>query len=60
MSGGGYWRWVASLRSGGLAVLSGVLLERADELLAVLQASGWQHMRTDHEQDWVALLLRRL
>ena len=50
----------ASLRSGGLAVLSGVLLERADELLAVLQASGWQHVRTDQEQDWVALLLRRL
>ena len=47
------------VRSGGLAVLSGVLLERADELLAVLQASGWQHMRTDQEQDWVAVLMRR-
>ncbi|MCA1644166.1 MAG: 50S ribosomal protein L11 methyltransferase [Chloroflexi bacterium] len=47
------------LRSGGLAILSGVLAERADELLDALRAAGWQHERTDHEQDWVALLVRR-
>ena len=46
------------LRPGGLAVLSGVLAERADELLATLDAAGWQHERTDQEQDWVALLRR--
>jgi ribosomal protein L11 methyltransferase len=47
------------LRSGGLAILSGVLAERADELLEVLRAAGWRHERTDQEQDWVALLVRR-
>jgi ribosomal protein L11 methyltransferase len=47
------------LRPGGLAVLSGVLVERADELLEALRADGWQHVRTDQEQDWVALLVRR-
>jgi ribosomal protein L11 methyltransferase len=47
------------LRPGGRAVLSGVLVERADELLAALHAAGWQHERTEQEQDWVALLVRR-
>jgi ribosomal protein L11 methyltransferase len=48
------------LQPGGLAVLSGVLAERADELLDALRAAGWRHERTDQEQDWVALLVRRL
>jgi ribosomal protein L11 methyltransferase len=48
----------AQLRSGGLAVLSGVLAERADELLDALRADGWRHVRTHQEQDWVALLVR--
>jgi ribosomal protein L11 methyltransferase len=47
------------LRPGGVAVLSGVLDERAAELVDVLEAAGWQHVRTDQEQDWVALLMRR-
>jgi ribosomal protein L11 methyltransferase len=47
------------LRPGGLAVLSGVLAERADELLDALRAEGWVHVRTNQEQDWVALLVRR-
>jgi len=47
------------LRPGGVAVLSGVLDERADELIGVLEATGWRHMRTDQEQDWVAVLMRR-
>jgi ribosomal protein L11 methyltransferase len=47
------------LRPGGTAVLSGVLAERADQLLAVLTEHGWQHHRTDQEQDWVAILVRR-
>jgi ribosomal protein L11 methyltransferase len=49
----------AHLRPGGRAVLSGVLDERADELLDVLRAHGWQHERTEHEQDWVALFVSR-
>jgi ribosomal protein L11 methyltransferase len=52
-------RLAAQLRPGGLAVLSGVLDERADELLAALEGAGWQHERTDKEQDWVALYVRR-
>jgi ribosomal protein L11 methyltransferase len=47
------------LRPGGVAVLSGVLSERAAELVGVLEAAGWQHVRTDQEQDWVALLMGR-
>jgi ribosomal protein L11 methyltransferase len=52
-------RLANQLRPGGFAVLSGVLAERAHELLDVLQAAGWQHERTDQEQDWVALVMRR-
>ena len=47
------------LRPGGRAVLSGVLAERAQELLDVLLSSGWTHERTDQEQDWVAVVVRR-
>jgi ribosomal protein L11 methyltransferase len=49
----------AHLRPGGTAVLSGVLDERADELLDGLRANDWLHVRTEHEQDWVALVVRR-
>ena len=52
-------RLASHLAPGGVAVLSGVLAERADELLAALHAAGWQHLRTDREQDWVALHVRR-
>jgi len=52
-------RLAAHLRRGGQAVLSGVLAERADELLAALDNAGWQQERTDQEQDWVALVVRR-
>jgi ribosomal protein L11 methyltransferase len=45
------------LRPGGLAILSGVLAERADELSQALAATGWRHERTEQEQDWVALLV---
>jgi ribosomal protein L11 methyltransferase len=47
------------LRPGGRAVLSGVLAERGDELLQTLGAAGWQHERTEQEQDWVALYIMR-
>jgi ribosomal protein L11 methyltransferase len=49
----------AHLKPGGRAVLSGVLAERADELLAVLREHGWRHERTDQEQDWVLMLVSR-
>jgi ribosomal protein L11 methyltransferase len=47
------------LESGGIAVLSGVLAERADELLTVLGDAGWRHERTEQEQDWVAIIVSR-
>lgn len=49
----------AHVRPRGLAILSGVLAERAGELLQAFLAAGWWHERTDQEQDWVALLVRR-
>jgi ribosomal protein L11 methyltransferase len=52
-------RLAAQLRPGGLAVLSGVLEERAGELLETLEGAGWQHERTEKEQDWVAIYVRR-
>jgi ribosomal protein L11 methyltransferase len=52
-------RLAQQLRSGGLAVLSGVLAERADDLRGPLRQAGWRHERTDQEQDWVAILLSR-
>jgi ribosomal protein L11 methyltransferase len=50
----------AHLRPGAIAVLSGVLAERAPELIDALCASGWRHERTEQEQDWVALLMTRV
>lgn len=47
------------LEPGGLAVLSGVLAERADELVQVLRDAGWRHERTEQEQDWVAIFVSR-
>jgi len=47
------------LKPNGIAVLSGVLAERADELLSALRAAGWRHERTEQEQDWVAIFVRR-
>jgi ribosomal protein L11 methyltransferase len=47
------------LEAGGLAVLSGVLAERAHELVEVLLDAGWRHERTEQEQDWVAIFVSR-
>ena len=52
-------RLALNLKPDGVALLSGVLEERARELLDVLAAAGWRHQRTDREQDWVALIVRR-
>jgi ribosomal protein L11 methyltransferase len=52
-------RLAEHLRPGGVAVLSGVLAERADELLEALLGAGWQHVRTEQGQDWVAVIVQR-
>ena len=52
-------RLALNLKPGGMAVLSGVLEERAQELLDALGSAGWHHQRTGTEQDWVALIMRR-
>jgi ribosomal protein L11 methyltransferase len=52
-------RLAAHLAPGGVAVLSGVLAERVDELLSAMADAGWTHERTEQEQDWVALIMRR-
>ena len=48
----------ARLRPGSLAILSGVLEERASELMEELLAAGWTHEETNQEVDWVALVMR--
>ena len=48
----------ARLEIGATAVLSGVLEERAEELLTTLRANGWRHLGTEHEQDWVAMIVQ--
>ena len=48
----------ALLVPGGVAIFSGVLEERADELLGSIIAAGWRHVESQHEQDWVALVTR--
>jgi ribosomal protein L11 methyltransferase len=52
-------RLAEHLLPGGVAVLSGVLADRAPELIEVLVDHGWRHERTDQEQDWVAIRVRR-
>jgi ribosomal protein L11 methyltransferase len=47
------------LSTHGMAVLSGVLAERTDELLSALVEAGWRHERTEQEQDWVAIFISR-
>jgi ribosomal protein L11 methyltransferase len=49
----------ARLKPGGVAVLSGVLAERAHELVEALRQAGWHYQRTDQEQDWVAIVASR-
>jgi ribosomal protein L11 methyltransferase len=51
--------FTAYLRPGGRVVLSGVLADRAAELIEALHVAGWEHERTEHEQDWVAIYVRR-
>lgn len=43
-------------RPGATAILSGVLADRAPELLASLTAASWRHRETQQEGDWVAII----
>jgi ribosomal protein L11 methyltransferase len=47
------------VKSGGMVILSGVLDERADELVDLWQRAGWRSIRREHEADWAAVQLRR-
>jgi ribosomal protein L11 methyltransferase len=51
-------RMAAHVVPDGLAVLSGVLEERAGDLRQAYEADGWQHVRTDQAEDWVAMTLQ--
>lgn len=46
------------LRPGAPAILSGVLAERATDLVEALRAGGWRHEATARDGDWVALTVR--
>jgi ribosomal protein L11 methyltransferase len=47
------------VRPGGRAILSGVLEERADELVDIWQRAGWRFDRREDDADWTAIRLTR-
>jgi ribosomal protein L11 methyltransferase len=49
----------AHLASGGLAILSGLLIEQADEIVEVYQALGFDLQTREDIGEWSALTLRR-
>ena len=49
----------AHLASGGLAILSGLLIEQADEIVEVYQAQGFDVQTREDLGEWSALTLRR-
>ena len=49
----------AHLASGGLAILSGLLIEQADEIVEVYQAQGFDLQTREDLGEWSALTLRR-
>ena len=49
----------AHLASGGLAILSGLLIEQADEIVEVYQAQGFDLQTREDLGEWSALPLRR-
>ncbi len=50
----------SALTSDGEAILSGILVEERDTMLALLGRSGWSVTREDVEGDWWSVALRRL
>jgi ribosomal protein L11 methyltransferase len=49
----------ASLDSGGVAILSGILLEERREMLDVLESDGWRVVAEDEEDIWWSVLIDR-
>lgn len=49
----------ALVRPGGVALLSGVLDVGAADVRAVYEASGWQHVETRAEAEWIAMVVKR-
>ena len=47
------------LRSGGYAIISGVVDPREAEVISALEGAGLTHAKTLREEDWRAFLLRR-
>lgn len=47
------------LRTGGRAIVSGIIERREPEVTAALQAAGLRLLRMESEEDWRALLLER-
>lgn len=50
----------ALVRPSGRAIVSGLLAERADDVRAAYQASGWRPVEAAAEGDWVALTFERV
>jgi ribosomal protein L11 methyltransferase len=48
-----------ALAPGGVGILSGILLEERDEILAALDASGWRVAATDSEDIWWTVAAER-
>ena len=49
----------ATLRPGGVALLSGVLETGADDVRGIYEAAGWEHIETRTEAEWAAIVVRR-
>ena len=49
----------ATLRPGGVALLSGMLETGADDVRAVYDAAGWEHVETRTEAEWATIVVRR-
>jgi ribosomal protein L11 methyltransferase len=49
----------AALTADGQAILSGILYEERDAMLAVLGESGWRVQREDAEGEWWSTIVAR-
>lgn len=48
-----------SLSDGGVAILSGILVEERDEMLSVISAGGWSVLNEDAEELWWSVSITR-
>jgi ribosomal protein L11 methyltransferase len=49
----------AALAPGGRAILSGILREERDGMVATLQAAGWEVVAEDTEEPWWSVTVAR-